>query len=251
MSAKPAIVFVPGAWIGPNEFKRTADSLEAAGYEVKGVDLPSGGSVPLQDFRPDVEAIQATIREFADQGKDVLLVVHSYGGIVGSEAVKGLDKVSREKEGLRGGLSRLFFCSAFLLPENGSLIEAFGNEPPRWFQLSEDQLTVTPNIPPEVIFSDVEDLSVIPRTIRPHSYRTFFSKITYAGWKYVPSTFLLCTKDAALPLTLQQAMVDQARSLGAHVQTDEVAANHNAFVSKPEEVALSIRRAAGERLDYQ
>ncbi|RMZ83536.1 hypothetical protein DV738_g1083, partial [Chaetothyriales sp. CBS 135597] len=244
MSSKPAIVFVPGAWIGPDEFRRVADSLEAAGYEVKGVDLPSGGSVPIHDFGPDVELIQATVREFADQGKDVLLVLHSYGGVVGSEAVKGLDKATREKEGLKGGISHLYFCSAFIIPENVSISEALGNKPLPWFQLSDDQLTVTPKIPPEIVYSDVEDRSIIPKTIRPHSYRTFFSKVTYAGWKYVPNTFLLCTKDVAIPLAKQKAMVDQARSLGADFETDEVDANHNAFLSKPEEVAFHFEFVA-------
>ncbi|RMZ83186.1 hypothetical protein DV738_g1369, partial [Chaetothyriales sp. CBS 135597] len=249
MSTKPAIVIVPGAWHGPEGFKQVVDSLEATGYEVKALHLPSvGAAVPLKDFRPDVDAVQAAIREFADQGKDVLVLGHSYGGVVISEAVNGHDKASREKQGLKGGVSHLYFLCAFVLPEDHSLGDALNNEPLPWFDVSEDQLLVTPTKPTEVFYNDVDDPSAIIKTLKPHSFQTFFSKVTYAGWKYVPNTFLLCAKDAAIPLAVQQAMVDRARSLGADFTTHDIDASHSPFLSKPDEVVLSIRRAAGEKV---
>ncbi|RMD44007.1 hypothetical protein DV735_g1109, partial [Chaetothyriales sp. CBS 134920] len=249
MSTKPAIVLVPGAWHTPEGFKQVIDLLEAAGYEVKAVHLASvGAPVPLQDFRPDVEAVQTAIREFADQGKDVLVLGHSYGGVVITEATNGLDKATREKQGLKGGVSHLYFLCAFVLPEDHSLATALDDKPLPWFEVSEDQLLVTPKQPAEVFYNDVEDPSAIIKTLKPHSFRTFFSKVTYAGWKYVPNTYLLCAKDAAIPLALQQAMVDRARSLGANFTTHDMDASHSPFLSKPEELALSIRRAAGEKL---
>ncbi|RMZ80862.1 hypothetical protein DV737_g2777, partial [Chaetothyriales sp. CBS 132003] len=244
MSTKPAIVFVPGAWHSPDGFKLVMDSLEAAGYETKGVHLPSvGASVPLKSFDPDVEAIQAAIKDFADQGKDVVLVVHSYGGITGSQAVKGLDKATREKEGQKGGVSHIFFCCAFALPENTSLMDCCNNQPLPWFQISQDQLVVTPATPIETFYNDVKDPEEIVKTLKPHSYQVFFSKITYPGWKYVPSTYLLCAKDAAIPLALQQTMVDQARSQGADMKTVEIDASHSPFLSIPEEMALTVSAA--------
>ena len=84
------------------------DKLEAAGYATTGVSFASvGASKQLQDIGPDVKAIQNVVRPIVDQGKDVLLVVHSYGGVVGGQAVEGLDKASREKEGKQGGISHL------------------------------------------------------------------------------------------------------------------------------------------------
>ncbi|RMZ88208.1 hypothetical protein DV736_g4567, partial [Chaetothyriales sp. CBS 134916] len=247
MSTKPAIVFVPGAWHSPDGFKLVMDSLEAAGYKTKGVHLPSvGASVQLKDFNPDVESIQAAIRDFADQGEDVMLVVHSYGGVIGSQAVQGLDKATREKEGQKGGVSHMFFCCAFALPENTSLMDPLNNTPLPWFQISQDHLIVTPATPLETFYNDVKDAEEVVKTLKTHSYQTFFSKITYPGWKYVPSTYLLCAKDAALPLALQQAMVDQARKMGADMETVDIDASHSPFLSMPEEMALAIRRAAGE-----
>lgn len=63
MSAKPVIVFVPGAWHGPSAFGAVMKQLEAAGYETEGVTLASvGAAKPLDDFGPDVKAIQSTVQ---------------------------------------------------------------------------------------------------------------------------------------------------------------------------------------------
>ena len=246
MSSKPVIVFVPGAWHPPSCFDPVTQRLEAAGYETKGVNLASVGSPePLKDFQPDVEAIQQTMKPFIDQGKDILLVVHSYGGVVGNEAVRGLDKASREKEGKKGGVSHIYFCCAFALPEGVSLMDVLQGKPLPWFQISEDERTVTPATPIETFYNDVENAEQYPGILKPHSYRTFFSKVTYPAWQYVPSTYLLCEKDMALPLHAQKGMVEGS---GGKIKAETVDASHSPFLSMPEEMAKSIRRAAGESI---
>jgi hypothetical protein len=95
-------------------------------------------------MKPDVDAIQDVVRPIiTDQGKDVLLVVHSYGGVVGGESVRGLEKASREKQGKRGGISHLYYCCAFALPEGVSLMDALQGKNLPWFRVSEDQQIVT------------------------------------------------------------------------------------------------------------
>jgi len=244
MSSKPVIVFVPGAWHPPACFEPVTERLEAAGYQTKGVNLASvGAPVPLQDFQPDVEAIQLAMKPFIDEGKDVLLVVHSYGGVVGNEAVRGLDKASREKVGKKGGVSHIYFCCAFALPEGVSLMDALQGKPLPWFQISEDGQTVTPATPVETFYNDVQNAEQYPEILKPHSYRTFFSKVTYPAWQHVPSTYLLCEKDMAIPLHAQKGMVEGS---GGKIKAETVDASHSPFLSMPEEVANSIRRAAGE-----
>lgn len=53
------------------------------------------------------------------------------------------------------------------------------------------------------------------------------------------------TKDAAIPLPTQQMMVEQVAK-GIPISTETVDAGHSPFLSKPEETAMAIRRAAGE-----
>lgn len=116
MSTKPTVLLVPGAWHEPGSFAPLTSQLEAAGYTVRGVSLPSiGGEKPLKDFQPDVDAIRSMIETAADADEDILVLMHSYGSMPAGEAVKGLDKMSRRKEGKTGGVSHLFYCSAFVL----------------------------------------------------------------------------------------------------------------------------------------
>lgn len=244
MATKPVIVLVPGAWHPPAAFDPVTKLLDAAGYETKGVTLASvGAAEPLTDFQPDVDAIQAVIKPVVDEGKDVLLVVHSYGGMVGSEAVRGLDKASREKEDKKGGISHMYFCCAFALPEGVSLMNALQDKPLPWFKIAEDEKTLDPATPIETFYNDVENPEKYVAMLKPHSYRTMFSKMTYPGWKYVPCTYLFCEKDMAIPLEAQKGMVE---SSGVTWRTETVDASHSPFLSVPDKVALSIRRAAGE-----
>ncbi|ETI24703.1 hypothetical protein G647_04072 [Cladophialophora carrionii CBS 160.54] len=247
MSSKPVIVFVPGAWHTPDSFHLVTAELQAAEYETRGVDLASvGAQTPLKDFWPDVEAIQRVLKPLADEGRDIVLVVHSYGGVIGNQAVQGFVKSERENEGKKGGISHIYFCCAFALPEGVSLMDALNNKPLPWFQINDAQDTVTPATPIETFYNDVKEPEKYVNMLKPHSYRTFASKVTYAGWRHVPSTYLLCEKDEAIPIHAQKGMVEAAQQAGADMKVETVSASHSPFMSMAEEMARSIRRAAGE-----
>jgi pimeloyl-ACP methyl ester carboxylesterase len=134
MSSKPTVIFVPGAWHTPESFALVAAHLKDAGYEYTDVDKPSVSlSAPyIQSFEPDVEAVRKEVLAASDAGNDVVLVMHSYGGIPGSAAAKGLSKEDREKEGKKGGIIGLVYISSFAIEEGQSLISAAGGELSPW-----------------------------------------------------------------------------------------------------------------------
>jgi len=105
---KPVILLVPGAWHTPAGFSPLIEYLKQHGYNVNGISLASVGSYPAQStFDADVEVIASAIRDYADQGSEVIVFFHSYGGIPGSSACKGLLKSNREAVGKRGGIVHL------------------------------------------------------------------------------------------------------------------------------------------------
>lgn len=119
---KPTLIFVPGAWHGPEAFTPVTSLLSASGYTCTGVALPSVDSHPAQpDFTADVSAIRSAIEAAADAEQDVFVVMHSYGGIPGTEATKGLSKSDRRGEGKRGGVAGLVYICAFALERGKSL----------------------------------------------------------------------------------------------------------------------------------
>lgn len=61
----------------------------------------------------------------------MILVMHSYGGMVGTEAVtEEMSKIYRRKKGLKGGVVKLLYMAAFLLRKGESLATPLGGELP-------------------------------------------------------------------------------------------------------------------------
>jgi pimeloyl-ACP methyl ester carboxylesterase len=108
--SKPIFVCVPGASHSPAIYDTVKSALAYYGYELTAIALPSVGCNPATyDFTEDVRAIRHVVSYYVDSGRDVVLVMHGYGGIPGSEALLGLGKTEREQRRLRGGVIRLVF----------------------------------------------------------------------------------------------------------------------------------------------
>ncbi|KAK4499125.1 hypothetical protein PRZ48_009637 [Zasmidium cellare] len=254
MSSIPkTVVFVPGAWHNPQCFSLVAKQLRDAGYSTNLVTLPSVGASPfLEDFQPDVAKIRSAIQKAADQGHEVIVVVHSYGGVPSQEAIQGLDLHTRQKQGLSGGVAHIFFCCAFIVPPGQSLVSAFGGEHPPWYGFTEDRQGVFPLTPAETFYNDMPEDQVESAVamLRHQSINCSLTVLKYAAWRDVPSTYLYCTKDQALPIEAQRMMVEElaGKQFGVTMRTETVEAGHSPFWSVPDEVTGAIRRAAGEEV---
>jgi pimeloyl-ACP methyl ester carboxylesterase len=109
------IILVHGGWQGPEVFSRVVPGLERAGYAVSAVALPSAG-LPV-DADEDAKVIRSAIISAIELGKDVILVMHSYGAIPGCEALKGLKGKELEARARGWGkVLKLVFISALVLP---------------------------------------------------------------------------------------------------------------------------------------
>lgn len=83
MSTKPHIVLIPGAWHDPSGFSEITAQLESAGYTVHSRQLPSvGNPIPPEDFSEDIAAVQDLVTKAIGDGNDVVVVPHSWSGIV-------------------------------------------------------------------------------------------------------------------------------------------------------------------------
>jgi hypothetical protein len=116
---KATIVGVPGAWHTPEAYGSVFKLLESSGYPTIGLPLPSvGAPIPLTDRSEDVKSIRQCLTTLVEvEEKEVVLVLHSYSGMPGNEAPKGLGKRERESKGLKGGVIRLVFVMAVAMPE--------------------------------------------------------------------------------------------------------------------------------------
>ncbi|KAJ5949976.1 hypothetical protein N7454_001560 [Penicillium verhagenii] len=248
MNESTTVLFVPGAWHNPDCYDPIVERLEAVNYKTRKIPLPSVNPPKhFLDFSEDVAAIRAEIEQAANEGQNVVLVVHSYGGLPSNEAIKGLDIKTRQKAGLAGGVTHLFFCCSFVIPEGQSLISAFGGNDLPWFIVSDDKLEASPADPDKIFYNDCTPSQVdsAVAALRPHSYQCFHTICTYAAWKHVPSTYLYCLQDAAIPLPVQKMMVEGTAD-GFGMKTETLDASHSPFISQPDGLTAAIRRAAGE-----
>lgn len=141
------ILFVPGAWITKAFYEPFLQALTIAGYDVRYGGYPSldPKDPSTTDCYTDTEAITAVLRPLVeDEGKDVLLFMHSYAGMPGAAAATALAKSQRAQEGKVGGVIGLLFLGAFVVPEGLSCAGLQGGNLPPWILL--DQVGEPPSI---------------------------------------------------------------------------------------------------------
>lgn len=107
-----------------------------------------------------------------------------------------------------------------------------------------------PKNPSEVFYHDLSKEEALhwSSKLKPHSYATKFVGASSAAWRTIPSSYLICEDDRAIPAFLQEAMIKTCQDLGATMDTERVFSSHSPFLSKPDEVVGFLRRAAGEVL---
>ena len=117
--ATPTIIFVPGFWEGPTIFDTVASTLNAQGYDTAYAPIASTGhaSPGNPTILDDIQQIRRVIEPHVLAGQEVVLVCHSSGGCMGSAAIKDLDYKTRRARGEKGGVVKLVFLTAGILPQ--------------------------------------------------------------------------------------------------------------------------------------
>lgn len=126
-STKPTVLIVPGAWHQPLHYSIFQSFLERAGYPVVIHANPSLNSSTPKHISTSTDAAfirDSVLLPLIKDGKNVLQIMHSYGGSPGAAAAYGLSKreLGNFKEFRGGGVIGLIFMAAFLAPKGASLL---------------------------------------------------------------------------------------------------------------------------------
>lgn len=116
----PTVVIVPGFWEGRETYNATISEILSAGYTCTTVQLPSSGTVPPNNptMHDDINAIRKVLEDILERDEmEMVLVMHSAGGFLGSNAIEGMSVEERKAKGRDGGVRKLLFLTAGLLPE--------------------------------------------------------------------------------------------------------------------------------------
>lgn len=128
-----------------------------------------------------------------------------------------------------------------------SLMDMLGGKPLPWFIISDNETRIDAGTPEEIFYNDLsaDEAKKSVDTLTHHSYKCLSSKLTYPAYKDIPTTYLFCKKDNAIPLFVQEKMVGDAKALGVQIDTETFDASHSPFLSMPDQVVASCRKAAG------
>lgn len=130
---RPVFFLATGAWHTPDCYEILQGKLHAQNFETRTVAYPSvGAEPPTKGLPDDAAAVRAELEVLVNQGRQVILVGHSYGGLVIAEAVKGLGYKQRQTEGKAGGVTLLVYLAAFVTPKGASILKMIGGQPLSW-----------------------------------------------------------------------------------------------------------------------
>jgi pimeloyl-ACP methyl ester carboxylesterase len=220
------IVLVHGAWADGSSWSKVIPLLEAKGLHVVAVQNP------LTSLADDVASVK---RAIALQDGPVLLVGHSYGGVIITEAGNDPKVVG------------LVYVAAFA-PAEGQSAGSIGKPyppTPIGAELRPDAqgfLTITPKGVAEDFAQDLTDSEkrLITAVQGPTAGAAALGgNVTKAAWKYKPTWFVIASKDRAIPPELEKA---EAAAMKATSIT--LPSSHVPMLSHPKEVAALIVQAA-------
>jgi pimeloyl-ACP methyl ester carboxylesterase len=236
------IVLVHGAWHGAWCWDRVAAPSREQGLAVVAVDLPGHGldPRPLGDLHGDA----AAVREVLDTIEgDVVLVGHSYGGAVITEA------------GAHPAVRRLVYLAAFCIDEHETCATAGGDDPrlaamshegrpslAEAFVIHDDgSITLTPDGAAVCLYNDCDQASIdwALAHLSPQPMVTFTQSPTVASWRTRPATYVVCDHDQGVHPDLQRLMAERC------ADTVTWPADHSPFLSDPTRVIDLLADLAG------
>lgn len=237
----PTVVLVHGAWHTPAHYQSYADGLQAAGFTVHCPRLPTSHGDAKATLSEDAAHVRSVIESCVERGERVLLIMHSYGGIVGSEAAKDLDLVTRKAANQVGGVIHLLYLCAFVLTPGESASAVLSEvKSGQTFDIAEDGSTMFLNPDPgAAFFSGLEEQSIVDKAVSTlvRSPPGPLTAVTSSEvWKFVPATYVFAKRDNALLPQYQSLMLGKIKEKGVEFKVVEYDTHHSIWISLPEEM---------------
>jgi pimeloyl-ACP methyl ester carboxylesterase len=224
MSAE-SVLLVPGSWHGGWVYDAVAEQLIGAGVWVTAIDLPSNdGASGLAD---DAAVIRQTLDEI---GEPTVVLGHSYGGVAVSEGA-----------GDSPNAVGLVYLAAFMLDAGESLLDAMQHQLPDWIAVDEAAGSHLAQRTEHVLYGDCppEVAAEAKERLTPQSVAAIATPQTQAAWQRLPSTYVICDEDRAVPPPAQEAMSARAGTVY------RLPASHSPFFSRPQELSEIVLQALG------
>ncbi len=257
----PTVVFVPGAFASASCFDDLAARFRKIGYATAYADVPSLNPTDptAVSASKDAEHVRNNvILPLVDEGKDLIIFVHSYGGVVGGTAAAGLSKTSRLQEDKAGGVIGLLYLVGNIVGQDETLLQAVGGAYPPFIkqnyvcyrrirmiecltdrtQPSQRLAVIEPVM--ETLYNDADATmkSVLEAGMIPHSLNAFETPAGAPAWAEPifqgRRAYIRTIDDQCNPLFLQEAWLKKS---GVEWEILDLKSSHCPFITQTETVA--------------
>jgi pimeloyl-ACP methyl ester carboxylesterase len=222
-------VLVHGGFVGGLYWRDTAALLEKDGHRVDVVEqMPSAGPDPvtLGDLQDDAECVKQVVEAV---GQPVVLVGHSYGGMVITELAG------------HPAVAHTVYLSAAWPKTGESMSDVMGDGPPPNWMVPHDDGTITVtddiDVARDTLCADVDPERAAEelRHLVPQSQASARAAST-APERTHPTTYIICELDNAIPPAAQERMAAAADNI------ERLASSHQPMTSMPDQLAAILTR---------
>ncbi|KAI1806244.1 Alpha/beta hydrolase fold-1 [Daldinia bambusicola] len=248
-TSKPAVIIVTGGFHQPHHYNPLKIRLEADGHEVFVPLLRSCGSQAGVTWKDDVALIHETVEPHMDNGKEFVVICHSYGGVPACAATNGLTVEERKRNGKKGGFRAILLIAAFAVPRVGAdVLECFGGQYPSWMThqpfYQKNARCFVNDKAKQIFYNDLPG-DVVEQcfsSLVPFSQDSLETPVEFAAPDLtIPSTYLICENDLGMPPHAQETF---AASIPG-VKVERCSAGHSPFLSQPDRVVEVVRGLMG------
>lgn len=262
-SPKQTVLLIAGGWHTPETYGKLTKTLEASGFEVHCPRNPSlnGSRPPNADLETDTANVRSYAENLLKDGRTITVLMHSYGGQIGTNALHGLGVKDRANAGQSGGIAHLIYMTTAATTSGKSMVDMVKHHGhmeliPVAINFDDDKTCVSADPKTLLIgadsgLPDAEIEEYISTLVRWNGDCMYMPLTTpREPWRDIPVTYIFTTKDMTLPFDYQKCFVDGMRENGVEVQTTTLETGHCPNLDAPEKITEIVEKVvAGEKLD--
>ena len=196
----------------------------------------------------DAKLVRSVVLSLVEDSLDVIMLLHSYGGAVGSEALKGLSSNDHDRPGKPGNVVHIIYMCAFMLQVGESVGSASlprpENEPVERDDKTGTTFLLEPRAP--LFYGDLETerAEKMEKLLVRQFGAAMTDTVTYPAWKCVPTTYLRTEQDKVLFPKWQDRQIKTVEDAGVAIEIHSFPSSHSPFLSMPEGVVDVVTKVS-------
>ncbi|KAI8931284.1 hypothetical protein NX059_011628 [Plenodomus lindquistii] len=272
MAEPPVIVLVPGSFTVSSQYDSLVKPLREKGYTLHVLEPPCypAGYKARSDQSPpgladDAKFVHDFVEKIVEEGKEVVMFAHSYGGVPASECLKGITAKEMAAQSKKGGVLRIAYMTC-VVPRVGESLGAVmaankGGMTP--INIDEDgwMSNNDPVASAALVFNSLPPAegAVEAAKFGKHSSTCFGDNLMHAGYMDLPVSWLFCEDDKCVTPEVQQsgiAAIEESwkgtEREGRSVEVTRLDVDHVPFLTKGDEVRAwvieCVRKGQADRV---